>query len=225
MKKLILVCLIAILALSLLNANAIATLAAYKGKLSIQRGSSQLKYKNGELLMNKDLLKTGDESFAAYKYADASTTVKMFANSIVTLSANKNGKQLDKSVDIKQGKVHSSIQKGKGSFQVITPTTVASVKGTEFFTQVEDNGRSTFVVSDGEVEVRILATDEVARVGKGKTAIISPSGELLLRDTMSGDLSQIEEAELEAEGSAEPRKIRIPMLDEFGNLKYIEISY
>lgn len=225
MKKHILAIFILVLALSLLNANAIATLSAYKGKLSIQRGSNPLKYKNGELLMDKDLLKTGDESFAAYKYADASTTVKMFANSIATLSATKNGKQLDKSVEVKKGNVYSSIQKGKGSYQVITPTTVASVKGTEFFTQVEDNGRSTFIVNEGEVELRIRATDETARVGKGKTATISPSGELILRDTVAEDLSQIEEAEMEADTTQEPHKIRIPLLDESGNRKYIEISY
>jgi len=225
MKKYILLSLLLVLVLSVLQANAIATLMAHKGKVSLNRVTDQIKFKKGELLMNNDVLRTGAESFAAYKYVDASSTVKMFANSVATINGSKDGNNLSKSVTVRQGSVLTNVKSGSGLFRVNTPTTVASVKGTEFLTRVEEGGATMFIVSEGEIEVRVLASDEVANVGKGKTAMISALGDIHLRDSNPEDLSLAEQEELEAMRESLPTTIRIPVLDESGKLKYIEITY
>lgn len=225
MKKLILLSLIMVLCVTLLNADAVAMLMASKGKLSLSRAASQIKFHKGELLMNNDVLRTGAESFAAYKYVDASSTVKMFSNSVATITATKEGIKLNKNVAVSKGSILTNVNKGTGLFRVSTPTTVASVKGTEFFTKVEEGGATQFLVTDGEVEVRILVTDETAVVGKGQTALISALGELHLRASNPDDLSAAEQIELESMRETVPKVIRIPVLDENGRVKYIEITY
>ncbi len=225
MKKIIIITLGLLVLVSLLNANAIAMLIGSKGNVSLSRASKAIKMQKGELLMNNDVLRTGEESFAAYRYVDAKSTIKMFSNSVSTLSAEQVDKAMNKTLTVSKGSVLTNVVKGGGTFRVNTPSTVASVKGTEFLTKVEEDGSTMFIVNEGEIEVRARATDEVASVAKGKTALIGSAGDIELRDSTTEDLSQTEQEELDAMQSEESHMIRIPVLDKNGNLKYIEISY
>lgn len=224
MKKIMLLTLILVLS-TLLQADSVAMLSASKGKVELERARKSVKFKNGELLMNRDVLRTGPESFAAYKYVDASSMIKMFSNSVVTINASQEGTSLSKRVNVNKGSVLTQVKKGTGAFTVQTPTTVASVKGTEFLTKVSDEGLSTFIVTDGEVEVRVLATDEVKSVPKGSTATVNQDGVVEVRESTYEDTSEIEKAELESSRVKEINNIRIPMLDSNGKLKYIDITY
>ncbi|MDI3503532.1 MAG: hypothetical protein PWP64_468 [Candidatus Cloacimonadota bacterium] len=224
MKKILILCLMLSIVI-ILTADTVALLSASKGKVELVRSKKSIAFTNGELLKNRDILRTGPESFAAYKYIDASALVKLFANSVVTIYGDKSGDKLSKRVNVKKGSVLSSIKSGSGAFTVQTPTTVASVKGTEFVTRVDENGNSMFIVTEGEVELRVMSSDERASVGKGKTAIINSDSELFLRETSNEDLSRIEQIELESTQTREKTIIRIPVMDQAGNTKYIEISY
>jgi uncharacterized protein YaiE (UPF0345 family) len=112
-----------------------------------------------------------------------------------------------------------------GAFMVQTPTTVASVKGTGFLTKITEDGISKFVVTDGEVELKILDSDDVKSVPAGNTAIIDAEGNFEIRVSSAEDTSSIEKAEIESSQSSEPKLIRIPVLDASGRTKYIEIKY
>lgn len=225
MKKLCLFILILSLATLLLATDTVAILSASKGRVSLERNKQDLKYKKGELLKNEDILRTKAESFAAYKFIDASSLIKLFSNSVVTISATQLGDKLSKKVSVERGSVLASVKSGTGAFAVHTPTTVASVKGTEFMTRVDENGNSLFIVTEGEVEVQIKVTGETVSVMKGKTAVIDSRSGLILRDSTPEDISSIELIELEANQESEPSPIRIPVIDEAGNIKYIEITY
>lgn len=225
MKRLILFVVILCLATLLLAADTVAILSASKGKVSLEREKKDLKFQKGELLRNEDILRTKAESFAAYKYIDASSLIKLFSNSVVTISATQLSGKLTKRVNVDRGSVLASVKSGTGAFTVHTPTTVASVKGTEFMTRVDDEGNSVFTVTEGEVELQIKSTGERLSVAKGKTAMIDSKSESSLRDSTPQDISAIELAELEANQSDEPTTIRIPVKDEAGNTKYIEITY
>ncbi|MCB5263047.1 MAG: FecR family protein [Candidatus Cloacimonetes bacterium] len=225
MKKLCLIVLIVSLATFLLAADAVAILSASKGKVNLERDKRDFKFKKGELLQNQDILRTKAESFAAYKFIDASSLIKLFSNSVVTIAATQVGDKLSKKVSVERGSVLTSVKKGTGAFAVHTPTTVASVKGTEFMTRVDEEGNSMFTVIDGEVELTIKSTGEVLSAPEGKTAIIDSNGTPTLRNSSSEDIKAIEQIELEENKSTEPSTIRIPVLDETGNTKYLEITY
>ncbi|MCB5253369.1 MAG: FecR family protein [Candidatus Cloacimonadaceae bacterium] len=225
MKKLCLFILILSLATLLLATETVAILSVSKGKVSLERNKQDLIFKKGELLKNDDILRTKAESFAAYKFIDASSLVKLFSNSVVSISATQLGAKLSKKVNIERGSILSSVKSGSGAFAIHTPTTVASVKGTEFMTRVDENGNSMFIVTDGEVELQIKVTGETVTVVKGKTANVDRRGGLTVADSSPEDISSIELSELEANQEIEPTTIRIPVIDEAGNTKYIEITY
>ncbi|MDD2424332.1 MAG: hypothetical protein PHG34_09000, partial [Candidatus Cloacimonetes bacterium] len=94
MKKLCLFVVIIGLATLLMAADTVAILAASKGKVSLERNKQDLKFKKGEMLQNEDILRTKAESFAAYKFVDASSLIKLFSNSVVTISATQQGNKL-----------------------------------------------------------------------------------------------------------------------------------
>lgn len=225
MKKIIVITILLALAGMIFAANAVAMLSASKGKVDLSREAKQVKFKTGELLRNNDELRTGGESFAAYKYIDGSSTIKVFSNSLVKIAANKSGKTLSKKVTVNKGSVLTSVKPKTGSLVVQTPTTVASVKGTEFLTKITDTDQSMFIVTEGEVELKILDQPESKSVPKGKTAIVEEDGTFEIRNSTRDDLSAVEQAELEADGAAEPKTMLIPVIDASGRTKYIEISY
>ncbi len=213
------------LSLSLFAAESVAMLSASKGKVDLTREAKSVKFKAGDMLKNNDELRTGGESFAAYKYIDGSSTIKVFSNSVVRITANKSGKSLSKKVVIDKGSIFTDVKPKSGAFMVQTPTTVASVKGTGFLTKITEDGISKFVVTDGEVELKILDSDDVKSVPAGNTAIIDAEGNFEIRVSSAEDTSSIEKAEIESSQSSEPKLIRIPVLDASGRTKYIEIKY
>ncbi|MDD2423596.1 MAG: hypothetical protein PHG34_05240, partial [Candidatus Cloacimonetes bacterium] len=99
MKKLCLFVVILSLAALLMAADTVAILSASKGKVSLERNKQDLKFKKGEMLQNDDILRTKAESFAAYKFVDASSLIKLFSNSVVTISATQQGNKLNKKVN------------------------------------------------------------------------------------------------------------------------------
>lgn len=225
MKRIVLLCMLFALIYALNAADSVALLSASKGKVDISREAKAIKFKNGELLKNNDEIRTGGESFAAYKYIDGSSTIKVFSNSLVRITANRSGKTLSKKVVVDKGSVFTSVKPKTGAFMVQTPTTVASVKGTGFLTKLTDKGESMFIVTDGEVEIKILNQDEVKSVPAGKTAVIDEAGNYEIRESTPDDTSAIEEAEIESSQKNEPKLIRIPVVDEAGKTRYIEITY
>lgn len=225
MKKIIIISILLACAGMIFAANAVAMLSASKGKVNISRDAKQIRYKTGELLRNDDELRTGGESFAAYKYIDGSSTIKVFSNSLVKIAASKSGKTLSKKVTVNKGSVLTSVKPKTGSLVVQTPTTVASVKGTQFLTKITDTDQSIFIVTEGEVELKILDQPEAKQVPKGKTAIVEEDGAYEIRNSTKDDLSAVEQAEMESEGSGEAKTMLIPVIDATGRTKYIEISY
>lgn len=231
MKKQIIIILAILLIGSVLFANTVAVLSSSKGKVELSRNNKKVKFKNGELLNDLDVLKTGAESFATYKYIDASSTVKLFANSIATIKATKEGDKLSKTVNVRKGSVYTKITPGTGAFKVQTPTTVASVKGTDFLTTVAGDGTSTFNVFNGEVEIEIPGKDGTHSVGAGQTGTVAPDGSFDLENTPENtppDEGDGEEEDMDfgqTETPAQKQIILIPVMDEEGNRHYIEIKF
>ncbi|GAB1468603.1 hypothetical protein MASR2M64_13410 [Candidatus Cloacimonadota bacterium] len=225
MKRIIVTLILASIAIFLVAADSVALLSASKGKVDLSRDAKAIKFKTGDLLKNNDQLRTGGESFAAYKYIDGSSTIKVFSNSVVTITANRSGKTLSKKVVVNKGSIFTDVKPKTGAFMVQTPTTVASVKGTGFLTKITDDGQSLFIVTDGVVELKILDGEDVKSVAAGKTAVIDGTGKYEIRDSSPEDTSAIEQAEIESSQSNELKIIRIPVVDAAGKTKYIEIKY
>ncbi len=225
MKRIIITLILTCIVFVMFAAESVALLSASKGKVDLSRESKAIKFQNGDLLKNNDELRTGGESFAAYKYIDGSSSIKVFSNSVVRITANRSGKSLSKKVVVNKGSIFTNVKPKTGAFIVQTPTTVASVKGTGFLTKLNEKGDSFFIVTDGEVELKIMDSEEVKSVPAGNTAIIDELGNYEMRASTAEDTSSIEQAEIESSQTTEPKTIRIPVVDATGKTKYIEITY
>ncbi len=227
MKKLISVLVFIALTVCLLSAaESIAILLNSTGKITLTRNQKAVKFKKGEMLFNYDVIKSGGESFAAIKYLDGSGTIKVFPNSLIKLSAIKQGKLLDKTASITQGSIYSLVSsKIKGEYKVETPTTVASVKGTGYVVKYTDDNLTIIIVLDGEVLAQHKETGKNVVVKAGFTAVVTEDGTITIRATLPGDLSPAEVQQIEITNQEAPKVMKVQMRDERGNLKYIEITY
>ncbi|MDY0151033.1 MAG: FecR family protein [Candidatus Cloacimonas sp.] len=225
MKKIMVTLMFLSLVLCIFAVNEVALLSVAKGRVELNREGKLFKFKTGELLKHNDELRTGGESFAAFKYIDGSSTIKVFSNSVVKVQASASGKSLVKRVVVNKGSVFSQIKPKSGTFMVQTPTTVASVKGTAFLTKLTEDKQSLFIVTEGEVMLKILDDTALKSVTSGKTAVVEADGRYVIRLSTPEDLSELEQTEIEASQELENRIMRIPVLDPAGHLKYIEITH
>jgi len=178
--------------------------------------------KPGSPLSNQDKIKTGKNGYIALMYLDDKTVVKMLENSDLTIMGDRSGNKINKSLDIKYGRIAANVQPQKGKeFRISTPTSVASVKGTAFAIQSDPSSGDSFTLIEGLIEVTNSVTGESTQVQEGETAISTPDGSLDVAETASDDLDGFEEASMESP----TQELRFEVEDENGNIKEILIKF
>ncbi len=178
--------------------------------------------KPGSPLSNLDKIKTGENGYIAIMYLDDKTVVKMLGNSDLTIVGDRSGNKINKSLDIKYGRIAANVKPQKGKeFRISTPTSVASVKGTEFAIQSDPSSGDSFTLIEGLIQVTNSITGESTQVQEGETAISTPDGSLDVAETTSDDLDGFEEASLEPP----TQELRFEVEDENGNIKEILIKF
>ena len=99
----------------------------------------------GGKLFDGDQLQTGEASFSSIMFLDRSL-VKIRANSKFTIKSKRTVKrELDTEINMKVGELNLTATKGS-KFKIHTPTSVASVKGTELNLLVNEDGTSVLTV-------------------------------------------------------------------------------
>ena len=209
---------------SVMASSKIAIAIKVKGKVSvIQKGSPEKQsLKPGTALSDQDKILTGKDGFAAIMYLDDKTGVKLLGNSDLTVAGNRTGGKINKSLDIKYGKIAASITPQKGNeFRIVTPTSVASVKGTELTIASDPSTGDSFTLLEGLIEVTNSFTGETTEVEQGETAVSTPEGSLEIHETTTDDLAGFEDADVEIP----TQELRFEVEDEDGNIKEIIIRF
>ena len=178
--------------------------------------------KPGSPLSDQDKIRTGKNGFVAIMYLDDKTVLKMLGNSDMTILGQRSGVKINKSIDIKYGRIAAAVtpQKGK-EFMIATPTSVASVKGTELAIDSDPSTGDSFTLIEGLIEVTNNLTGETTEVQQGETAVSTPEGSLEVNNTTQGDLEGFEEADMQAS----TQELRFEVEDENGNTKEIIIKF
>lgn len=208
----------------LFSSSKVAIAIKTKGDVSvIYKGlNSEQVLKPGSPLSNQDKIKTGKNGYIALMYLDDKTVVKMLDNSELTIMGDRSGNKINKSLDIEYGRVAANVKPQKGKeFRISTPTSVASVKGTEFAIQSDPSSGDSFTLIEGLIEVTNSVTGESTQVQEGETAISTPDGSLDVAETTSDDLEGFEEASMESP----TQELRFEVEDENGNIKEILIKF
>lgn len=142
--------------------------------------------KRGYVLEDGNKITTGTRSFCAVKFLDDKSLLRIRQNSSCVIEGKKEDNKIDKNIFVEVGSFFASLFKPKGSFKVTTPTSVASVKGTEFWV-IQESPTKYIVTKDGPLEVE-NETNKVL-VKEGQTAVVeSKTSEIRVYLTRDGEI-------------------------------------
>jgi hypothetical protein len=218
-KTLILTAILFICALLLAN-EPVAVSLKVQGEVELKRSEKLQKAKTGDQLQNNDQLESRDDSYAAIKFIDGSSVVKLFPNSILKIQANKENNELAKKSYLQVGNMWSNVMKKTGAFEIETPTTVVSVKGTKFLLEVSETGATNVFTFDGEVEI--------TNKKDGKRATVKPGQ----KGTNNGNVMEVsttEKADIKPEImkniEEDMNMLKFEVENDEGETKTIEIQF
>ena len=182
----------------------------------------------GTQLKNHDWIKTGDDGFMAIFFLDDKSQLKVKGNSEMEILASVERGKISKTISLDYGQVRASVTEQKGEFRIATPTSVASVKGTDWWVISGEDGDIFFVLS-GVVEGENLISGQVQNVGAEMTANSNPDGTVDVSETDEDDIPE-DPDETEGDDSGEEggtiHELRIRLQNEETNdEKVIIIEY
>lgn len=136
-------------------ANPIAVVVKSKGSVKIKNNvtGKTSKVKRGCRIYSGDKIVTGKKGRLALRFIDDKSLVRIRPNSTCTIKGKKEKNSIVKNLYVEVGTIFSKITKSKSRFQVSTPTSVASVKGTIFWTKQEYKGGTYYFGEEGVIEI------------------------------------------------------------------------
>ena len=144
-----------------------------RGEYSLQPASGWAPAKVQQKVDPGTWLRTQQDSKMALLLADQ-TNATIDANTTLQLKAPEAGGPRKSIVDFQKGKGRFETKTPTRSFSMATPTGLAAIRGTEWLVEVEDDGRSSFTVVEGEIDISnemgslAVGADEQGVLEKGR---------------------------------------------------------
>ncbi len=190
-KKII--CLVLFIIINLAGLYAIDSVAyplKVKGSVDLTRNLESSALKLGDKLFNGDEVETKAESYAAIQFEDKSSIVKLFPNTILNIRTEKEGEKYNKKSLLKMGELWAKVEKSTGKFIIETPTTVASVKGTNFMLNVAEDGTTELLTFEGEVLFQNILTGQTEVISAGQRGTTSGDQPIIVAPFDPGEIEE-----------------------------------
>ncbi|MBT88664.1 MAG: hypothetical protein CMG30_03740 [Candidatus Marinimicrobia bacterium] len=186
-----------------------------------QSGSSGFSVlKPGTILSDGDRIITGKNGFAALIYIDDKSMVKITGNTEIIIKGTRSTGSISKEVNIDRGTLRAQVNKQrKGEFVVQSSTSVASVKGTDFWLITDPETGDILIGLEGLVNLTNLASGESTDVGAGNTGTSSTDGTVETSETNPDDIPSDPD-----EDDATSNQIEIEMEGPDGEIKTLLID-
>jgi hypothetical protein len=173
-----------ILATLSMAANPVAIMIRARGQVDLKNRTAKLK--RGTRLQDGDKVVTGKKGSAAIKFLDDASLVRIRPNSTCVINTEKEQGSVVKNIYVEVGTIFSRVTKQKSKYRVSTPTSVASVKGTKFWTKQEFKGATWYFGEEGVIEISNDAGS--ALVKEGETGYVSSrTAKPIVRKTKEGE--------------------------------------
>ena len=119
----------------LLNgADQVAVATKVSGNVNHSQGKKSAPLKPGTVIENGDKIRTGSNSYIALIFIDDKSTLKIKSNTELEILGKPGKNGIAKKINLDRGTLRAKVTKqAKSDFVVETPTSVASVKGTDFW--------------------------------------------------------------------------------------------
>ena len=144
----------------------------------------------------------------------------MKENSEAVITGQRTAASISKKINMDSGTVRATVTKQNTDFVIQTPTSVASVKGTDFWLLTDPETGDEIIGLEGVVGLTNNETGEEVDVEEGMSGLSTPGGSLGVEET---DPSSIpDDPSDEQEG---PSQIRIYLEGPDGEQKVLVIEY
>jgi len=199
--------------------------------------SKSEKLKMGSELFNDDYIRTGKDGFVKFSYLDDGTTIKIHNNTEVYVRGKADNKIINKRLNISNGTLKLDVSKQKeDEFTIVTPTSVASVKGTKFIIESNIDFGDKFYGFEGIVEIINKESNKLIKLSRNLKVSSSPNGDIISEIITPADMDIINEIESSVDEiiiddvedsslSPEVRELKIIVKSPTGEEKEIIIKY
>ena len=211
-----------VLIFSIAFGNKIAVATKVKGLVEIMPTGKKdfLDLKSGTILSDGDKIRTGRTGFAAIIFIDDKSTLKIKGNTEAVISGQRTAASISKKINMDIGTVRATIQKQNTDFVIQTPTSVASVKGTDFWLITDPVAGDQVIGIDGVISLVNSETGQEVEVTEGMSGISTPDGNIGLKNT--DPVSIPDDPSDEQDG---PSQIKIYLEGPNGEQKVLVIEY
>ena len=162
-------------------------------------------------LFNRDQILTGSDGFTKVVYLDDGSTIKVHRESEVFIQGAIKNRRITKQINITYGKMKFDINPQQSTdFKVVTPTSVATIKGTRFWVDCRGEDGDSFLGLTGKVEVENIESGQIVQLEPNTTVNSLPDGTLTIIPTKPLELQVLELMEEQVGEATEEEIINSP---------------
>lgn len=176
----------------------------------------------GDQVISGHQVRTGDQSFAILKFND-NTMVRIREATVLTVTGTVDAGKFSKSVDLNSGAVGFKVQRQRvgEEFRFTSPTSVASVRGTDGLFSTTGGG-DTLIIASGSVSLLNRFSQKSVDVPQGFTGISAPDGSIASRTSTREEQRSAAEA---LRTGDQPRQLRLQLRTPDGEKRDLIIDY
>jgi hypothetical protein len=165
---------------SFLIASKIAVATKVQGSVDLKEvGKKEFKVlKAGTILSDGDKIRTGKTGFAVVIFIDDKSILKIKEDSEAVITGKRTAASISKKINMDGGTIRATISKQDVDFVIQTPTSVASVKGTDLWVISDPFKGDIFKVLEGLVGVENMETGQEVDVSEGMEGSSTPDGQI-----------------------------------------------
>ena len=176
--------------------------------------------KAGTILSDGDKIRTGKSGFAAIIFIDDKSTLKLKGDTETVISGQRTAASISKKINMDSGTVRATVKKQNTDFVIQTPTSVASVKGTDFWLLTDPVAGDQVIGIEGIVGLMNNETGQEVDVNAGMSGTSTPDGNLGVSETDPSSIPEDPSADQEG-----PSQIKIYLEGPNGEQKVMIIEY
>jgi hypothetical protein len=158
----------------------------------IKEGKDWTKAVPSTPLMSGDRVKTGEKSFVVIKFIENSI-LRLQENSEITISGELTAnKEFSKNVHLTRGELNFDVKKRENEkFEFSTPTSVASIRGTQGLFINGGDSSDVLILGAGLVVFTNSISNQSVEVGAGHTARSYANGKIEVKQTTPEELNKL----------------------------------
>ena len=181
-----------IIFISWIHGNKIAVTTKVKGLVEIMPIGKEnfANLKPGTILSDGDKIRTGSSGFTAIIFIDDKSTLKLKENSEAVITGQRSARSIAKKINMDVGTVRATVNKQNSNFVIQTPTSVASVKGTDFWMITDPVDGDVVIGLDGVVTLTNNETGAEVDVSEGTSGSSTPDGNVDVEETEESSIPE-----------------------------------